>query len=661
MDRPRAGHVQRAPARVAQALAEVDLVGVDEERRVEPADLRAPPRGARAAPPTAPSRPRASRSPRLCTVSRRCRNSAPSERGRRRREAPGRRLLARRRGAAARAPAARRARLARRAPSTQRRASRRPQLGVLVEQQRVAPARALQQRACRSRPCRAARSSAISLGRPPGARARRARPSRRREALSSTSTSVSNGSGARSAAIASRQREQQLALLGVDDAEGDLDGHVGARAMMLAADARPRRRPPGLHAALRPRAVRGARRAPGPTSSCVTSRFALRRRCRAPDGYARAEALLPPRAGARAGAARGKLAAARRPTCCATRAPRRDGRRRPLPVAAASSRSTRACCRRAAPRVLTAHDVLPREPRPGQRAAQRRLYERVDAVVVHSEHGARAAASRSSASTRAQVHVIPHGVFDTSPRPDGAAARRARRAADGRRSCCFFGLLRPYKGLDVLLEALARRSDGRRAAGRRRPRMDSRRCARGGPPGVRLVDALRHRRRARRATSARADLVVLPYREIDQSGVLFTALAFGTPLLLTRRRRLPRGRGDRRGRARAARRRRRAARGARRACSATPRARARCRGGAGAPRRALLAGTRSRARTLDALRELAGECARRDRARDPLLGRARRCSSTRRSATRCCSRRCARRARRGPRARPADAEPPACR
>ena len=42
----------------------------------------------------------------------------------------------------------------------------------------------------------------------------------------------------------------------------------------------------------------------------------------------------------------------------------------------------------ARPRVLTAHDVLPREPRPGQLAGQRALYERMDAVVVHSEHGA---------------------------------------------------------------------------------------------------------------------------------------------------------------------------------------------------------------------------------------------------------------------------------
>jgi glycosyltransferase involved in cell wall biosynthesis len=52
------------------------------------------------------------------------------------------------------------------------------------------------------------------------------------------------------------------------------------------------------------------------------------------------------------------------------------------------------------------------------------------------------------------------------------------------------------------------------------------------PPGVRFVprfigdDELPAYFRA-------ASLVVLPYREIDQSGVLFTALAFGRPLLLS--------------------------------------------------------------------------------------------------------------------------------
>src|SRR5438477_6701428 len=38
------------------------------------------------------------------------------------------------------------------------------------------------------------------------------------------------------------------------------------------------------------------------------------------------------------------------------------------------------------PVVLTAHDLLPREPRPGQARAQRRLYAAVDAVIAHSEY-----------------------------------------------------------------------------------------------------------------------------------------------------------------------------------------------------------------------------------------------------------------------------------
>jgi glycosyltransferase involved in cell wall biosynthesis len=64
------------------------------------------------------------------------------------------------------------------------------------------------------------------------------------------------------------------------------------------------------------------------------------------------------------------------------------------------------------------------------------------------------------------------------------------------------------------------------------PRMDVSALRSAAPPSVRFVprfvtdDELP-------AYFRRADLVVLPYREIDQSGVLFTALAFGKPLLLS--------------------------------------------------------------------------------------------------------------------------------
>src|ERR1700754_379779 len=60
------------------------------------------------------------------------------------------------------------------------------------------------------------------------------------------------------------------------------------------------------------------------------------------------------------------------------------------------------------PRVLTAHGVLARAPRPGKLAAQKRLYDRMDAVVVHSEHGA----ARLRELGVGNVHVIPHGPLD---------------------------------------------------------------------------------------------------------------------------------------------------------------------------------------------------------------------------------------------------------
>ena len=64
------------------------------------------------------------------------------------------------------------------------------------------------------------------------------------------------------------------------------------------------------------------------------------------------------------------------------------------------------------------------------------------------------------------------------------------------------------------------------------PRMDIAPLLAAAPPNVRFVPRFIGDAELP-AFFRRADLVVLPYREIDQSGVLFTALAFGKPLLLT--------------------------------------------------------------------------------------------------------------------------------
>jgi len=193
--------------------------------------------------------------------------------------------------------------------------------------------------------------------------------------------------------------------------------------------------------------------------------------------------------------------------------PRRtgDGRRRPL--------------------VLTAHDVLPREPRPGQLAAQRRLYDRFDAIVVHSEHG-RARLVEELGVDGDRVHVIPHGVLTHL-----APAREAPDFQTKRPVVLMFGLMRPYKGIDVLLDAW------RGGAGEApvqnaelwiagMPKMDISTLRANAPANVRFEPRFIGDEELP-AYFERADLVVLPYLEADQSGVLFTALAFGKPLLLS--------------------------------------------------------------------------------------------------------------------------------
>jgi glycosyltransferase involved in cell wall biosynthesis len=185
------------------------------------------------------------------------------------------------------------------------------------------------------------------------------------------------------------------------------------------------------------------------------------------------------------------------------------------------------------PLVITAHDVLPREPRPGQLHAQRRLYGRFDAIVVHSEHG-RTRLVQELGVERDRVRVIPHGAFThLAEQPASRRMARAPWETDKPVVLCF-GLVRPYKGIDVLLRAWRELSADTSAelwiAGM--PKMDVSALQAAAPAGVRwdmrfIGDDLLP------AYFERADLVVLPYLQADQSGVLFTALAFGKPLLLS--------------------------------------------------------------------------------------------------------------------------------
>jgi glycosyltransferase involved in cell wall biosynthesis len=188
----------------------------------------------------------------------------------------------------------------------------------------------------------------------------------------------------------------------------------------------------------------------------------------------------------------------------------------------------------AGPVVLTAHDLLPREPRPGQARAQRRLYDRVDALIVHSDYG-RGQLVDALAVDPAKVHVVHHGAFEHLTRqPDEQQLPVDLAAVEGP-VVLFFGLLRPYKGLETLLESWRGVTDGAELWIVGRPRMPLAPLQAAAPPGVRFVSRFVADAELP-AYFRRADLVVLPYsrtERFDQSGVLATALAFGKPAVLS--------------------------------------------------------------------------------------------------------------------------------
>ena len=189
------------------------------------------------------------------------------------------------------------------------------------------------------------------------------------------------------------------------------------------------------------------------------------------------------------------------------------------------------------PRVMTAHYILPPQPSRRQIRAVHRVFGAMDAVVAHSEHSA-ARLRNEVGIDPGRVRVIPHGAFDyLTALPEEKPLPPELEGAQGP-VILFFGLLRPYKGIENLLKAFSRVAAGNPDAELwivGNPRMDIeplRRAASEAEGRVRLVTRFVDDAEIP-AIFRRADLVVLPYLDAEHSGVLYTGLAFGKPLVLS--------------------------------------------------------------------------------------------------------------------------------
>jgi len=104
------------------------------------------------------------------------------------------------------------------------------------------------------------------------------------------------------------------------------------------------------------------------------------------------------------------------------------------------------------PIVTTVHNVSPHEKSTLQRIADKIVFALSDEFIVHTESNKQ----QLTKTVNKQINVIAHGILSPDVQLRGLNKQQARKQLklqEGDKVVLFFGIIRDYKGVDVLLEA----------------------------------------------------------------------------------------------------------------------------------------------------------------------------------------------------------------
>jgi glycosyltransferase involved in cell wall biosynthesis len=170
-------------------------------------------------------------------------------------------------------------------------------------------------------------------------------------------------------------------------------------------------------------------------------------------------------------------------------------------------------------------------------------YRLADHIFIHTEK-MKGELIEDFGVRESAITVIPFGINNAVPNTDltPAAAKERLRIEDADRTILFFGSIAPYKGLEYLVAAfqqlVTRRGNYRLIiAGRPRKGVEKywdaiqETIRRGVEPG-RILQKIEYIPDEETELYFKAaDVLVLPYTQIFQSGVLFLGYSFGLPVL----------------------------------------------------------------------------------------------------------------------------------
>lgn len=201
--------------------------------------------------------------------------------------------------------------------------------------------------------------------------------------------------------------------------------------------------------------------------------------------------------------------------------------------------------------VFTAHNILPHENGHKYSKIYKKIYSSVNKIIVHSQSDKITLSSCFEIDEK-NIRVVPHGNFDIYILNKDLSKKEAREKLglpkEDVKIVLFFGLIRPYKGLEILLDAwwqITRKDVNFNAhlviAGKKLMSIDNIMAKLNEEGTLSKVtfhncfipfDEVQYYFRA-------SDLVVLPYIKTYNSGVIQIAYSFGLPVVASRTGGLP--------------------------------------------------------------------------------------------------------------------------
>ena len=189
--------------------------------------------------------------------------------------------------------------------------------------------------------------------------------------------------------------------------------------------------------------------------------------------------------------------------------------------------------------VFLCHNVLPHESSIVDKRLIHWAFRSSDSFLVQADK--ERAKLRELIGYRPQIEVVPHPIYDVFAEEGGEVTledAREKLRLKGENILLFFGYVRPYKGLSILLNALPLLKTEKTQL------VIAGECYEDKQKYLNLIRELRIEDRVLfldqyipnedvRVYFAAADLVVLPYRSATQSGIVQVAYAFGVPVVVS--------------------------------------------------------------------------------------------------------------------------------